>query len=359
MNGSKQLDLFERLLPTAVLLTVLLITFVTVYPFLPAFLWGLMLAVALDPLFERLVRRLGGRRVLAAWISVVLLVLAFVLPAAGLGRALLTYLPDALVWIEDFSVTIPDKPPASLDGIPAIGPPLAEFWHSVSRDASGVASHFGSELKSLLIWTLTEVEVLGVFILEFALGVVLAVVMVYRSKRLTELSSKFFHRLGGEFAQRMAAHSVETTRLAVRGVLGAALAQTLVATFAYIVAGVPGWIIWAGVTFILSLVQAGPVLIWLPMSIWLWASDRFFMAVFMFLWGALVVNLTDNIVRPYLVSKDSNVPASLAFLGAVGGLLQWGVLGVFLGPVVLAVCHELIIKWLEPETLPEEPISDG
>jgi predicted PurR-regulated permease PerM len=81
------------------------------------------------------------------------------------------------------------------------------------------------------------------------------------------------------------------------------------------------------------------------------------MALFVFLWGLVVVNLTDNIVRPMLVSKDLDLPAILAFLGAVGGLLEWGVVGVFLGPVIVAVGYELLIKWIEPDTLPDETLT--
>lgn len=357
MTRPSHLALIERSLPIAVVLAILLIAFVTLDPFLPAFLWGAMLAIAIEPGFQKFVGKLGGRRVLAAWLTGIVLVFVFVIPAVGLGRAMLTFLPDALNWIQRFAISVPESPPERLDQIPAIGPQITAVWRSIFSDMSGVASHFANELKTLLIWALKEVEVLGIFVFEFAIGVLLAVLMVYRSDRLKELSGKFLDRIGGNFAQRMAAHSVLTTRQAVRGVLGAALAQTLVATFSYIVAGIPGWIIWAGITFILSLVQIGPMLVWLPMSIWLWASDQPFLGLFVFLWGLVVVNLTDNIVRPLLVSKNTNFPASLAFLGAVGGLFQWGVVGVFLGPVIVAVCYELILKWLEPDTLPNDTIT--
>lgn len=344
----------ERLLPVLLLLVILSIGFVTLYPFLPAFLWGIMVAIAVTPYYNWLVGKLNERRILAAWLTGLALTIAFVVPIVGLGRALLAYLPGALAWFEGFAVAVPDAPPAPLQDIPAIGPHIEELWRSLFTDTSELASHFGGELKALVILFLREVELIGLFVLEFAIGVVLAVLFVYQSGRISELSRKFLDKVGGDFAHRIAAHSVATTRQAVLGVLGAAAAQTLVATFAYIVAGIPGWIIWAGITYILSLVQIGPTLIWAPMSIWLWSSGQPYMALFMFVWGLIVVNLTDNIVRPILVSKDGNMPAVLAFLGAIGGLLEWGVVGVFLGPVIVAVGYELILKWLEPDTLPQD-----
>lgn len=357
MSQSKPSTLIEQILPLAVLFTVLLIAILTVYPFLPAILWGGMLAIAIEPRYRWLSSRLGNRPVLAAWLSGLFLTLLFVIPAAGLSRALLAFLPDALNWLESQTMNASNRIPTPFHDLPSFGPHITAMWHSLFDDAGALTSQFGDELKAFLLWLLHELEIFGVFVFEFAIGILLAVLLAYRAERISELAGKFLDRLGGKFAQRLAANSVKTTRSAVRGVLGAALAQTLVATFSYVVAGVPGWMIWAGLTFVLSLVQVGPVLIWVPMSLWLWASDQPYMAAFVFLWGLIVVNLTDNIVRPVLVSKDSDLPAILAFIGAVGGLLQWGVVGVFLGPVIVAVGYDLILKWIEPETLTKETIS--
>ncbi|MEZ5811625.1 MAG: AI-2E family transporter [Rhizobiaceae bacterium] len=348
-----RLTLIERLLPVGLLLAVLAVAFLTLMPFLPALLWAAMLAVAIAPRFEWLVAKLNGRRLLAAWLMGLVLFLCILIPAIGLARTMLAYLPGALGWLESVSV-VDSISIGSLETLPAVGPHLAEIWQSLFSDAAGTATHFEQELKAVLLWLLHEFDLLGVFVFEFAIGILLAMILVYRSERVAQLASKLFLKIGGKFAHRLAVHSVATTRQAVRGVLGAALAQTLVATVSYVIAGVPGWMILAGITFILSLIQVGPVLIWLPISIWLFAGDQVGMAAFVFLWGLIVVNLTDNLVRPMLVSRDNDLPASLAFLGALGGMLEFGVVGVFLGPVIVAVAYELILKWLEPETLPDD-----
>lgn len=357
MSRSKPVVLIERLVPLLVVLAVVSITFLTLYPFLPSILWGTMVAIAIYPRYLRLTARLGGRPMLAAWIYGLLLAVVFVIPAIGLARTLLSFLPDALNWIERQALTLPGHSPETLNNLPAVGPQIKALWDSIFSDASGLAAHFGTELKGILIWGLQEIELFGVFVFEFTIGIVLAVILVYRGEKAAYISGRFFEHVGGNFAQRMAAHAVETTRQAVRGVLGAALAQTLIATLSYVVAGVPGWPVWAGITFIFSLVQVGPVIIWLPMSIWLYMNGQTYMATFVFLWGLIIVNVTDNIVRPLLVSKDSDLPAWLAFLGALGGLMQWGVVGVFLGPVIVAVGYEMMLKWVEPETLSDETIT--
>lgn len=355
MSSASQI---ERLLPLALAFGVVILAFLTLYPFLPAILWAAMLAIAIEPSYVRLVKWLDGRRVAAAWLLGIGLMLAIIVPAVGLGRTLLALLPDALNWLEQLANYTRHVGPGSMQDVPALGPYLGKLIETLTHDTRNLATHFREELKVALLWLLQEAQLFGVFVFEFAIGIILAMILVYRSERVSGLATTFFQRVGGRFALRLAAHSVVTTRVAVRGVLGAALAQTLVATFSYVVAGVPGWIMWAGITFVLSLIQIGPVLVWLPMSLWLWTQDQTYMAAFVFLWGLVVVNVTDNVVRPMLVSKDSDMPASLAFLGAVGGLMQWGVVGVFLGPVIVAVGYELVLKWLEPDTLPEETLRD-
>lgn len=345
-------ELLEKLAPIALVSAVLLVGFLTLSPFLPAILWGAVLAVAVAPLHQKLLAAIGNRRALAAAITGTGLSLCFIVPAIGIARALAAFLPSALNWIERVALDGLERPPEPVLNLPLVGESIAELWHSLGTDVSSVATHFRDELKTVLVWLAYEAEVFGVFILEFAIGIILAVALVYHFDRVAKLSQKFFDRLGGTFAQRMAALSVRTTRHTVIGVLGAALAQTLVATFSYVVAGVPGWIIWAGITFILSLIQIGPALVFIPISVWLWTQGELGMAIFVLVWGLVVVNLVDNIVRPWLVSKGAQIPAILAFLGALGGLVEWGLVGVFLGPVVVAVCYEMILKWIEPDTLP-------
>jgi predicted PurR-regulated permease PerM len=359
MSSTPHASQIERLLPLGLTLGVIVLATLTLYPFLPAMLWAAMVAIALEPYYVRLVKWLKGRRILAAWLMGLGLMLAIIIPAIGLGRTLLALIPDALNWLERLAYfTQSHVGPGSMQELPSVGGPLGQMLEELRTDTKQFASHYREELKTVLLWLVSETQTIGVFVFEFAIGVILAMILVLRAGRVTELATKFFERVGGHFALRLAAHSVLTTRGAVQGVLGAALAQTLVATFSYVVAGVPGWLLWAGITFILSLIQIGPVLVWLPMSLWLWTQDQSYMAAFVFLWGLIVVNVTDNIARPLLVSKDSDMPASLAFLGAVGGLMQWGVVGVFVGPVIVAVGYELVLKWLEPDTLPDETLSD-
>ncbi|MFC3726804.1 AI-2E family transporter [Neoaquamicrobium sediminum] len=334
-----------RLAPAAVVGALVVVVYLTISPFLPAIIWGAVVAIAIDPWFRWLVRKLDGRRLLSAWIVGVLLAGTVVIPALGLAAAMLNFLPNALSWTGRLSEVGPTEPPAILADLPAIGPQVTAFWHDLTTDASHALSLFRDEIKTGFLWLLGEVEIFGVFVGEFAIGILLAVVFLYAGDHLTSGLDRFFNRLGGSFAQEIARDSARTARQTVIGVLGAALVQTLVATIAFLVVSVPNWMLLAGVMFMLALIQIGPLLIFVPLAIWLWADGHGWQAAYVLFWGIVVVGLADNIVRPMIASKGGDVPASLAFLGALGGFTQWGVIGVFIGPVILAVGYEVASRW--------------
>ncbi len=167
-----------------------------------------------------------------------------------------------------------------------------------------------------------------------------------------------FDRVGGAFAHRLGHNAVLTTRYTMLGVLGSAAAQTAVAGLAYWLVGAPHWPILALATFMLAMIQIGPILVWGPVAVWLWQAGEVPWAIFMLLWSSVVVGLTDNVVKALVVSRGADLPATLAFLGALGGLIVWGIVGIFVGPVILAICYQLILTWLGMDTV-EAPAPIG
>jgi len=342
-------EIVDAMLPVVLLVVVLMLGFSTVQPFLPAILWGVFLSVSLWPLHDRLARRLDGRRGMASLLIAALLMVVLVLPMVGLSRSLITFIPDALVWFSE-------------EGAPMISPDetvtverdlftgeIKSAWDTLRAEVRFIASHFGAELRPAAFWLIREGRLLGVFVAEFVLGVLIATILLHRAEPLGGAVFSMLERIGGGFAADLGRSAAQTIRFTVLGLLGSAAVQTGVASFAYWLAGVPHWPVLSLVTFMLGLVQIGPILVWLPIAFWLWSGGHVGMAVFMVIWGLLVVGLSDNLVKSLVVARGANIPAILAFLGAVGGLLTWGVVGLFLGPVILAVCYQLTLKWLEAE----------
>ncbi len=347
MRATRNREIVESGLPLFLLVGLFILGLATLMPFLPAILWGVILSIALSPFHAWCTRRFGGRRMLATWCVAILLVLVLVLPMTFLTRALIAFIPDAIAWLS--AVGGPDLSPGGESSIslPEAGG-LDALWQSLRADVVVIRDHFGDELRPVAFWLIGEGRLLGAFVLEFALGVILAAVLMHRAEATTAMVHNLLDHLGGDFARRMGGHAVLTIRSTVLGLLGSAAVQTAVATLAYYVTGLPHWPVLALLTFMLATVQIGPVLIWAPAAAWLWAQGDQGWAIGLAVWGLVVVGLSDNVVRTLVVSRGAQLPALLAFLGAVGGLLTWGIVGIFLGPVIIAVCHQLVTQWLAP-----------
>jgi predicted PurR-regulated permease PerM len=152
-------------------------------------------------------------------------------------------------------------------------------------------------------------------------------------------------RLAGERGQHLIKVAGDTVRGVIFGILGTALAQALVAGLGFWIAGVPGAMLLSVLTFFFAVVPFGPPLIWLPAAFWLFAQERFGMGVFMLIWGGLGISGVDNFLRPYLISHGSKMPFALIFCGVIGGAMAFGLVGVFLGPTMLAVAFRLVDEW--------------
>jgi predicted PurR-regulated permease PerM len=173
----------------------------------------------------------------------------------------------------------------------------------------------------------------------------LAFFLLRDSATLSQRLSVGVERLAGERGRRLIQVAGGTVRGVIYGILGTAVAQALVAWAGFWFAGVPGAVLLSVLTFLFAVVPFGPPLIWLPAAFWLFANNQPGMGVFMLLWGVLAISSVDNILRPFLISQGSKMPFALIFCGVIGGALAFGLVGVFLGPTLLAVAYRLIDEW--------------
>jgi predicted PurR-regulated permease PerM len=348
-------DLIEGVLPIAILVILFLVAYTTLQPFLPAIIWGIILSVSLRPFHDRMTLRFGNHRLLSTLFVTLLMTLIMILPILGLSSALIAFIPDAISWMSDTSA--PTLMPSGEIARPGTGlqGKAISIWTDAIGDLQYIREHFSAELKPVLFWVIGEGRLVGTFVIEFALGVILAAILLHRAQSLGVVLEGFLARVGGAFGRDIVTKSVQTIRSTVFGVVGSAAAQAAVASFAYYLAGAPHWPILSLLTFILGLIQIGPMLIWVPVAIWLWVNGQTGMSLFVAGWGLVVVGLTDNVVKTLVVSRGADLPAILAFLGAIGGLLTWGIVGLFLGPVIVAVCYQVMLQWLHHE----EEIMDG
>lgn len=330
----------------AIVAIILAAAALTLLPFLPAIVWGAILAIDLTPIHIRIVNWVGGRRHLAAVLSATFLTLVLIIPTAAITYAVAQYVPSAIVWVRDVLNHGLPPPPQGLRSVPTFGRYFEQGWIALSEKGSTIIAQFSSEIRGGVNWLLLETGVIGTFVFEFAFAILLAGVVLANHDRAASTVRTFVEKTSGNNGLEMLDLAVSTTRSVVRGVMGTALVQAIVATFAYIIAGVPGWPLLGALTFMATVIQIGPPLVWIPVAIWLWLLGDYVWALFLVAWGVIVVNMIDNVLKPYLMSKGSNLPMLLSFIGGLGGFLEWGIVGVFIGPVVLAVAYDLVLRWM-------------
>lgn len=339
----------------AVVLLVLLVALAvqTVLPLMPALVWALILSVALAGLHQKLTTATGGRRWVATLLLSVLLVIVLLIPLTVVARTLLSILPVVAHWISETSNS------TSIDELAM--PTGQNFVEVLRRDVAIAAGLLSEELRSAVAWVLADLKLVGVFLAEFALGLFLAVALLQAGPLISPLIAQTARRLGGEFGTSLAERARLATRAAVLGLLGSALAQTMAASLAYWAAGAPHWQLLALATFLLAMIQIGPLLIFIPFTIWLWLSGETLTAVIVAIWAIAVVATIDNVIKALVISKGTELPALIALIGAIGGLLTWGIIGLFVGPVVVAVSYDLLRYWIEGAREPvfEKKVSES
>jgi len=346
MNGTTRFDKSLGVLMLAML------TIGCLYLLLP-FVTGLLLAVILTystwPLYARLREAVGGRKTVAAGLMMlaacVVLVGPFVFVAAGLADSV-TELVDASRRAFEHG---PPALPAWLSGLPLVGETLANYWHALTTDGSRLLEDLKGLIapaKSVLV---AGGGLLFAGLLQLSLSVLVAFFLYRDGETAAARIQRMASRIGGARGEHMLNTAALTVVSVVYGVLGTALAQGLVAGIGFLIAGVPGAALLGLATFILSVVPVGPPLIWIPAALWLFFYGSVGWAIFLGLYGVLVISMVDNVLKPMIISKGSNLPFLLVLLGVLGGVAAFGFVGIFIGPTLLAVGYRVFKEWVDSE----------
>lgn len=321
------------------------------WPFFFALLWAMILTFSTWPAYAWLERRLRQRPALAALIMTVLLGLAFVLPLILIA----TTLADAVTLAADALRRLlnrgPPPPPDWIAALPMVGPDLLQAWRELAGDASEFAAFAQPYLINARSWALDAGVEIGVAIVELSLSVCAAFFFYRGGIQVVERIRAIGQRIVGDRMQQLLMVTASTTRGVVYGTVGGALVQGILATVGFWLAGLPGPWFLGSLTFLFGLVPGGPPLIWISAALWLLIDEQVGWALFTALWGLLVVSGSKSLLKPYLISRESQMPILIVFLGVVGGAAAFGFIGVFLGPTLLGVAYALLVDWgRSPET---------
>jgi predicted PurR-regulated permease PerM len=286
---------------------------VVLRPFLSALLWALVLSYSTWPLHAWLVRRLKGRRTVAALLMTLLVAAIFILPLVAAG----TGLADSVAKVVGIVAVLLEQglpsPPAWASDLPVVGPQLVERWLELERLGAGWTAELQPYVDTGRDWLLSIGVRLGEAILELSLGVLAAFFFFRDGAEGARRLSAAVERLAGSRAQQLLAVAGGTVRSVVYGVIGTALGQATLQGLGLWVAGVPAPLFLGFLTFFLSFVPVGPPLVWLPTAAWLLYKGALGWGFFVAGWGFFIVSGADNVLRPYLISRGSSLPLILVF----------------------------------------------
>lgn len=315
-----------------------------VLPFIPLIAWGIIIAVAAFPAFKKLQAVLGGRGGLAAALFTLLLLAILILPVLLLARSMVEGVQILTAHVKSGTGIIPSPPPG-IETWPVIGTPLKRTWDLASRDLPELAHRFAPQIKAALPGLLSASAGAGVTLLQLLLSILLSGVLLANAQPAYELTrrlaNRFFGERGPEFQQLVGS----TIRSVTTGILGVAIIQTVFAAVGFLVAGLPGAGLWAVIFLIAAVLQVG-VLVLIPAVIYAFVIASTTKAVIFLIW-CIIVALMDNVLKPILLGRGAGVPIAVVFLGAIGGFVAMGIIGLFVGATVLSVGYKLFLAWLE------------
>ena len=326
-------------------------------PFLSVFLWAAMIVISTWPLLLRVQARLGGRRGLATAIMTAALLLTLLIPLSLLVGVLIINMDKLIALAESAPKFTIVPPPDWLARIPVEGPKLSAEWRQLSAEGPAILSTKVMPFADhSLGWFATRIGSLGSMILQFFLTVIFCGILYMNGETAARRVRKFVYGLAGANGDKAAILAANTVRSVAIGVVVTAVIQALIVGIGLVIASVPAPGLLTAISLVLCLAQIGPTLVMLPAIIWKFYTGDI-------VWGCvlvafLVVAITiDNVLHPLLIRKGSDLPLPLIFVGVVGGIVGFGIMGIFVGPVILSVTYDLMKEWVEIQPELEDDVA--
>jgi len=324
--------------------------FLLLRPFLDMIIAGIIVAIGVYPGYQTLTKVLNGRSTWAAVLCTVLLLGMILLPTLLLAGTLADGIGSVSEQFKTGQFKVP-PPPASLDKVPIVGAKLKELWSLFSNDLSAAATRFAPQLRERIPGLVSASVGLTAVLIKFLIAVLLAGVFLATSETKTQFAGRLFARIFDEHGPEFEQLIVRTIRSVTNGILGVAVIQTILASLGFWILGLPGAGLWAVVFLIGAVLQVGGLVL-IPAVLYAFATQPATHAVIFMIW-CIFVGVLDNVLKPILLGRGSNVPIAVIFLGVLGGFITMNIIGLFVGAIILSVGYKLLMAWLDAGT----PIS--
>jgi len=350
-------ELLDVLIRAGLIAALVMLCFEILNPFLHLMLWSVILAITLYPLQRRLTGKLGNKDGRVATLIVLIAILILMVPIYLLGTSMTHSVQSALVMVKSGSFHIP--PPAeSVAGWPLVGKSLHDFWAQAAQDLTGLAQKFAPQLKDVSLVFLGKLAGLGMGLLMFIIALIVAGIFMAYGENGHRSAVRIASRISGPVrGAQIAQLCTATIRAVAQGVVGIAFIQMLLIGVGFVLMGVPGSGLLALAVLLLGIMQLPATLITLPVIVFVFFTEGASVATVVFAIYVFVAGLADNVLKPLLLGRGVDVPMPVVLIGALGGMVTGDIIGLFIGPVMLAVGYQLFWQWVEdqPQNAPAEP----
>lgn len=338
-------NMVESALRIGLIFLLLVWTYAIVKPFVIPIIWGAIIAVALMPAALKLKKILGGRQTLAVTLLTLVSLAVLIVPTVIVTESLVESAQSVAAAIDRGNLQIPEPPPEVAEW-PLVGKPVSEIWTLASTNLEAAFEKVEPQLKTAGSWLLAQVASSFVGILIFVVSILIAGLFMAKADLAVATTRKMATRIVGEQGAEWADLSAATVRSVVQGVLGVAFIQSCIAALGLFIMEIPGAGFWSVLILLLAIMQLPAILVLGPIIAYVFSYAETTPAVIFTVWS-LIASFSDTLLKPLLMGRGLDVPMPVILLGAIGGMLVAGIIGLFGGAVVLALWYKLLILWMD------------
>lgn len=346
MNTKDPRDITRTTLAVLFIGILIASTFWILKPFITAIVWAMIIVVATWPVMLGLQARLRNKRGFAVAVMTVILLLVIVVPFLFAIYTIMDNAENVVARIKSVGTVGVPQPPEWVEKIPLVGTRLADQWHQIAAiPPDQIPDRVAPYARDIVAWFLSRAGNIGMMVVQFLLTVIVSAILYAQGETAAAGVLSFARRLAGPRGEEVTVLAAKAIKGVALGIVVTALIQTAIGGTGLVISGMPAAPLLTAVIFMLCLAQLGPILVMVPAVIWLyWKGDP--------LWGTVLLVFTiiaggiDNFIRPFLIKKGADLPLIMIFAGVIGGLIAFGVVGLFIGPVMLAVTYTLLKAWV-------------
>jgi predicted PurR-regulated permease PerM len=353
--------LYEKnVIEAAIKLTILGIlvygTLQIIQPFVMPVLWGIIIAVAMEPLIARVAKKMGGRKKTVSVLFALTVIGLLVVPTVMLIGSSIDEVQSLRTSLENETLVVP-PPPAKVEAWPVIGPKVYKIWGLASSNLDAAIKQFAPQLKSAITNLLGKVGSGMKTVFMFIISVVIAAIMLSTADKGTATITRIVSRFAGEKGTEIVVLATATIRGVMQGVVGVAVIQAIMSAIGMVLVGVPAAGLWTMAVLVLAIIQLPPIIILAPIAAWVFTFADTVPAVIFLIW-AIIVSASDGVLKPLLMGRGVDIPMLVILIGALGGMMLSGIIGLFVGAVVVAITYTLFMAWVEEEQAAEELVAE-